>query len=376
MRPWLLVTGDFVPTGGMDTANHALARHLARTSTAVHLVAHRAAGDLLALPSVCFHHVSRPLGSHRLGEPLLRRSAARWQRRLNARTIANGGNVDAGDVTWAHYVHAAFVPSAAGALNRARTFANHRRYVAQERRALLRATLVLCNSARTVDDVVRSVGVDRARTRLVYYGIDERRFSLVTAPARAAARRALEIADERPVVLFAGALGDRRKGFDTLFDTWEDLHGGHGWDGLLLVAGAGAELPNWRRKAAERLPAGSVRFLGYRDDMPDLVAACDLLVHPARYEAYGLAVHEALCRGIPAIVSASAGVAERYPADLSGLLLQDVESARELSERLRAWRDDGSVRDRVGAFAADLRRRTWDDMAADIVRLVEGSAPA
>lgn len=376
MRPWLLVAGDFVASGGMDTANHALARHLGRTSRAVHLVAHRASADLLALPSVSLHRVIRPLGSHRLGEPLLRRAAAGWQRRLNARTIANGGNVDAGDVTWVHYVHAAFEPRAAGALNVARVAANHRRYAAEERRALQRARLVICNSARTAEDVVRSVGVDRARTRIVYYGIDERRYSSVTAAARAAARRALEIADERPVVLFAGALGDRRKGFDTLFETWESLQGSPGWPALLLVAGSGAELPQWRARAGARLPAESVRFLGYRDDMPDLLAACDVLVHPARYEAYGLAVHEALCRGIPAIVSASAGVAERYPAELAGLLLQDADSATELSARLRAWRDDGSVRERVGAFAADLRTRTWDDMAADIVRLVEECLPA
>ena len=54
--------------------------------------------------------------------------------------------------------------------------------------------------------------------------------------------------------------------------------------------------------------------------MPTVFAACDLLIHPARYEAYGLAVHEALCRGLPALVSATAGVAERYPEDLGQLL--------------------------------------------------------
>ena len=42
------------------------------------------------------------------------------------------------------------------------------------------------------------------------------------------------------------------------------------------------------------------------------------MVHPARYEAYGLGVHEAICRGLPAIVSAGAGIAELYPADASG----------------------------------------------------------
>jgi glycosyltransferase involved in cell wall biosynthesis len=360
----------------MDAANHALARHLARTRPAVHLVGHRAAADLLSEPSVHFHHVPRPFGSHRLGEPLLRRSALRCQAQCEARTIANGGNVDAGDVAWVHYVHAAYSPGANGALNAARTSRNHRRHVADEHAALQRARLVVCNSRRTVEDVVRLVGIDRARARLVYYGTDEQRYSPVTAPMRAAARRVLDIAETRTVVLFAGALGDRRKGFDTAFDAWKQLNADNGWDALLLVAGTGAELPAWQRRAARELPPDAVRFLGYRHDIPELLAASDLLVHPARYEAYGLSVHEALCRGIPAIVSATAGVAERYPADLSSLLLGEVESAEALANRLRACREDRSLRERVLALSLELRRRTWEAMAAEIVGLAEDAVPA
>jgi glycosyltransferase involved in cell wall biosynthesis len=63
-----------------------------------------------------------------------------------------------------------------------------------------------------------------------------------------------------------------------------------------------------------------VRFLGFRTDVPEIPSALDGLVHP-RYEAAGLSVHEALCRGLPAIVTACAGVAERYPADLRHCLL-------------------------------------------------------
>src|SRR4029079_8952236 len=85
--------------------------------------------------------------------------------------------------------------------------------------------------------------------------------------------------------------------------------------------------------------AGRVTFVGYSTDMPSLMAAADLLVHPARYEAYGLAVHEAFCCAVPAIVSASAGVAERFPNDLRPLLLHDTESAAELVTRLRTWRE-------------------------------------
>jgi glycosyltransferase involved in cell wall biosynthesis len=173
--------------------------------------------------------------------------------------------------------------------------------------------------------------------------------------------------------LFVGALGDRRKGFDTLFDGWRRLCGRADWDVDLVVAGTGAELDSWKARAARQLPDGRMHFLGFRRDMPAVFAACDLLIHPARYEAYGLAVHEALCRGLPALVTAAAGVAERYPADLSQLLLQEPESASELTSRLLAWRDDAGLTERVAEFATRLRSRTWDHMAREIVALGEES---
>ena len=61
---------------------------------------------------------------------------------------------------------------------------------------------------------------------------------------------------------------------------------------------------------------------------------------PARYEACGLAVREALSRGIPALVTAAAGVAEQYPPELGGLLLDDPENPAELQSKLLAWRRD------------------------------------
>ena len=171
------------------------------------------------------------------------------------------------------------------------------------------------------------------------------------------------------LALFVGALGDRRKGFDTVFGAWQALCRRTDWDVDLVVAGTGAELEAWKARAARELPDGRMRFLGFRRDMPAVFAACDVLIHPARYEAYGLGVHEALCRGLPAIVSATAGVAERYPADLGNLLLQDPESVSELTERLASWRADETIAGRVAEFGARLRARTWDHMAHEIAEL-------
>jgi len=173
--------------------------------------------------------------------------------------------------------------------------------------------------------------------------------------------------------VFIGALGDRRKGFDTLFDAWRQLSTDGTWDVDLLAAGAGAERAAWEQRARQH-GLSSIRFLGFRSDIATVIAAADVLVHPVRYEAYGLGVHEAICRGLPAIVSAAAGIAERYPACLGDLLLRDPQQSTELARVLRAWRDEADRWPaRVEPFARELRGRSWDAMAADVAALVEAA---
>jgi len=94
MTQWALAAGDFTPQGGMDRANHALARYLATSGRDVHLIAHRVWPDLTSLPGVTVHQVPRPFGAHLLGAPLLARAAANTARRLgpSARLLSNGGN--------------------------------------------------------------------------------------------------------------------------------------------------------------------------------------------------------------------------------------------------------------------------------------------
>jgi glycosyltransferase involved in cell wall biosynthesis len=285
-------------------------------------------------------------------------------------SLANGGNADLGDLNWVHYVHAAFEPPACRpgqpAACRAEPQALRRR----------RATGALTRAARdlqqqpTADDVVKLVGVARDRMRVVYCGLIPTS-SAVSMPPSAPPSGACSVCRPRGLALFVGALGDRRKGFDTVFTRGARPAAARGGTSIPLVASTGLELEAWKARAARELPEGRIRFLGFRRDMPAVFAACDLLIHPARYEAYGLAVHEAICRGLPALVSATAGVAERTSADLDQLLLQDPASATELAGAWAAWRGDDGVAERVAEFAARLRARTRDHMAREIVELRE-----
>ncbi len=373
MTGWLLVAGDFSPLGGMDRANLALAKYLADRGP-VHLVAHRVADELAVHPNVTVHRVPRPLGRSMLGGPPLALAGRRWAARLGRggfRVVVNGGNCRWPDVNWVHCVHAAFPPPVTGGpLRRLKTRLHHALARRTERAAIRAARVVVCNSRRTARDVTGRLGVTPDRVRVVYLAVDPDRFPPVTSAERAAVRAKLGW-DDRPWVGFVGQLGNRVKNFDTLYAAWRDLCKDPRWDANLAVVGSGGGLAAWEARAAADGLAGRVRFLGYRPDVSEVLAACDAVAHPARYDAYGLAAHEAICRGLPVLVSAAAGVAERYPPELADLVLPDPEDARALADRLRAWRRDLEAWPaRVAGFAAALRAYTWDDMAAAFVAAV------
>jgi glycosyltransferase involved in cell wall biosynthesis len=379
---WLLVAGDFTPLGGMDCANHALAAYLGRRAgPAVHLVTHRAWPDLEALQAVRVHRVNRPWGSHLAGLPLLAAAGWRLARRLAGagplRVVVNGGNCPWGDINWVHYLHAAWSPRPDGSLLRrgkARLLQGYG--LASERANLRRARLVIANSHRTRAALLERLDLKPEWVHTVYYGIDPARFRPPEDAERAEARAALGLAAGVPAVAFVGGLGDRRKGFDTLLAAWQRLARRRDWDARLVVVGAGAALPRWRARVAAAGLDGSVQFLGFRADVPRLLGACDALVSPVRYEAYGLNVHEALCCGRPALVSAAAGVAERYPAELAGLLLSDPEDPAELAARLEAWRAaPEALHPALAALGQALRARTWDHCAAELVALASAAGP-
>src|SRR5207237_10685905 len=128
------------------------------------------------------------------------------------------------------------------------------------------------------------------------------------------------------------------------------------WDADLVLAGEGkasADVADWL--AREGL-SDRVRMVGFTNRVYDLLAAVDLLVSPVRYEPYGLNVQEAICRGVPAIVSAVAGVAEEYPPELAGMLLRNPDDAADLAARLRQWRADiPGWRARFGPLSDRLR---------------------
>jgi glycosyltransferase involved in cell wall biosynthesis len=374
-EPWLIVCGGFHQHGGMDRANLALAEYLRSAGHEVFLLGHDF--DEERTSGFTRREVPRFFGSTALGERGLWQIGKRQAERLvqeypRARVVVNGGNCSFGDINWVHYVHNGY-PALYGdapAWIRWKDQFLRSMYRRREARALRSARLVIANSQTAARQVITKVGVPASRVRVVYLGCspDSRP---PTARERTAVREWLNIQPTDRVVAFVGALTwDENKGLETLWRAWEKMSRTFSGNCVLVVAGGGGKLERWRARIAASGIAGSVRVLGFTEHVNDVLAAADVLVSPSRYETFGLNVQEAICRGVPAIVTASAGIAELYPEEMRPLLLPNCDNSDALATLIASCLDDlESWKERTRAFADQLRRYTWADMAKRIVEL-------
>ena len=104
-----------------------------------------------------------------------------------------------------------------------------------------------------------------------------------------------------PVILALGRLHPN-KAFDTLIQALRDVPEAYLW-----IAGEGPLLGELERQAARLGVISRTRFLGWRDDVASLYAACDLFVCPSRHEPLGNVVIEAWAQSKPVIATAAQG---------------------------------------------------------------------
>ena len=148
-------------------------------------------------------------------------------------------------------------------------------------------------------------------------------------------RRVFSIPEGAPILLGLGRL-HTNKAFDVLIRAVAKLH-----DVYLLLAGEGPERAALEDLATSLGVKPRVRFLGWRDDVPDLFATADLFVHPARHEPLGNVILEAWAQGKTVISTAADGPALLIEQGVSGLLVP-IDQPEPLSQAIRAALSDAS----------------------------------
>ena len=175
---------------------------------------------------------------------------------------------------------------------------------AAKRHAARRASVLICASRATAEDVVRHYGVTRSAIRIVPLGADHAaRGAALSSQATPARPYILAVLSLSPHKNVAGLLEAFRLARER-FDLPHELH---------LVGMPGTGVPRVQRAldcaAAAGLP---VRVLGYVDDeqLRAEYAGASLLVFVPFIEGFGLPPLEAMASGVPVVASAVASVAE------------------------------------------------------------------
>jgi glycosyltransferase involved in cell wall biosynthesis len=226
--------------------------------------------------------------------------------------------------------------------------ASSRRLLASERAALACVRLVVVTSRRTVG-AVETLDVAVDRIVVVEPGTEP-------APLAHGSR-------EGAVQMLCVASLVPRKGHDLLFDALERLTHAE-WH--LTCAGSAdrdvAFASMLVRRSATGLLRGRVTLAGELagDALESAYASSDLFVLPTRYEGYGMAVAEALARGIP-VVSTRTGAIDDLVGDSAGVLVP-TDDASALASALEPLLADRARLDRFRSGAMRVRSAlpTWD----------------
>lgn len=116
---------------------------------------------------------------------------------------------------------------------------------------------------------------------------------------------------------------------------------------VLWLAGDGPLVAELRTLARDVGVAERVRFLGWRDDTADLIAAADILVCPSRHEPLGNVVIEGWARAKPVVAAASDGPRHLIADGETGLLCP-IDAPDALAAALRRVASDPDLAGRLG----------------------------
>ena len=209
--------------------------------------------------------------------------------------------------------------------------------------------------------------VPKGRASTIRNGADLRRFSPDERERlRGPARAEFGIAPDQVAIAFIGRLWEQKNPTILIPTLLEILRGFPALDPVLLVAGDGPLRESVEQAVNDRGVSARVRFLGWRQDVPSVISAADVVYLPSLWEGLPRTLIEAACLGVPAVASDVKGNREVVAQDETGVLVvpNDVPgSAQALGdlltepERLAEFGSAAALRGRRLYNTRDTARR-------------------
>lgn len=169
----------------------------------------------------------------------------------------------------------------------------------------------------------------------VYSGVDLDSFE--------SADPAEDLPGDRPRVVMVGRLANG-KGHGVLLDAVESLDD---FEGSVCIVGDGPLYESLFEAIDDRGLSDHVFLTGYRDDVPRVLAASDVLVLPSFREGTPRVITEAMASGLPVVATDIAGIPEQVAEGVNGYLIPTGDS-EALADRLERLLGDPTVRKEMG----------------------------
>jgi L-malate glycosyltransferase len=212
--------------------------------------------------------------------------------------------------------------------------------------------------------LVEGQGIDERKIEVIPDGIDPQQFAARrSAACRLATRAALGLTPEQPLILQVARFDpvkDHVTAIRALAEVIEEIP-----SAVLALAGDGQQRPHIESLVQQLEIAPNVRFLGERGDIPQLMAAADVLLLSSVNEGVSATLLEAMANRLPIVATAVGGNAELVGQGEAGLLSPRGRPAPLADNILRLLRDP-LLRLRLGqqGYQRLLHRFTHEQMQA------------
>ena len=371
-----IVTHNVIPGDGQGRVNVALTRHLLGKGVHVTLIANRVDSALVEAGADWIH-----VDTGQLGEAV--DLVKVWRFKLKADRLLGriGDRFDAimacgvvlsmpHTVNAVHFAHGGWRrspyhsvkinPGLHGAYQWLFSALNDH----WERQTLRQAQHIVAVSEMVKQELVDS-GLPAEQIEVVVNGVDLTEF----APG-VVDRRRLHLPEDPPLGLFVGDLQSPIKNVDTVLHALKDAPDVH-----IALAGTLERSPY--PALARRLGvADRAHFLGFRDDVANLMRAADFFLLPSRRDSCPLVLLEALASGLPVITARTVGTADLVGSEC-GFVLEQPDDAEQLGRWLHELAADPERRTAMGRAArVTAEAHTWEGMAKQYLTIFEHCACA
>lgn len=246
--------------------------------------------------------------------------------------------------------------------------------IAEDRNSILNLIIILLewSCAKITDTFVaksenirdsylsKSIG-SREKYHIIPHGIETNKFKKADKIRRF---------NDSVVLLYVGRVV-KGKGIEDLLEAVDRIRRD---DLCILIAGEGPDRDRLESIVQDRELSDFAEFLGYRDDVPELMTTADVLVLPSYREGTPRVITEALAAGTPVLSTRIAGIPDQVRDGETGVLINpgsvsEIErNIKHICENIDRWQEMGEVAEQdISRYQINKVQKSWTKLYDSIV---------